>query len=119
MSRSPAFQGWAATLHVSAPPLCVASSNDRERVVGAVEGDEVYGVSRQRTRRGSGSIVTAPSSHLRLVIVALAPPSGERRLASCTPFVPSAPTAAPMATGSKNASCSVPAGAVTVISITQ
>ena len=30
MSRSPAFQGWAATLHVSVPPpLWVASSNDR------------------------------------------------------------------------------------------
>ena len=34
MSRSPACQGWFATLHVSAPPPpCVASSIDRERVV--------------------------------------------------------------------------------------
>ena len=56
-------------------------------------------------------MVTAPSSHFRLVIVALAPPTVNAAGFS-TPFAPSAPTALPMATGSKNASCIVPAGAL-------
>ena len=54
MSRSPAFQGWAATLHVSVPPLWVASSND------SVRDTEPSSAMKSTacpagTRRGSGS----------------------------------------------------------------
>ncbi len=62
---------------------------------------------------GFSSIVPTPFSHFRLVIVALAPPT-VKAAGFRTPFVPSAPTAAPMTTGSKNASCTVSAGAATV-----
>ena len=41
-------------------------------------------------------------------------PSSEKAAGLRTPLELSAPTALPMATGSKNASCSVPSGAVTV-----
>ena len=61
---------------------------------------------------GFSSIVTAPLSHFRLVIVALAPPTVNAAGFS-TPLAPSAPTAAPMATRSKNASCTTSGVVVT------
>ena len=104
MSRSPACHGWLATLHVSAPPLCVASSND------SVSDTEPSSAMKSMAcpasdAEGSSTIVAVPASHFRLLIVALAPPTVNAAGYS-TPFVPSAPTAVPMATGSKNASCS-------------
>ena len=113
MSRSPAFQGWLATLHVSAPPPpCVASSN--ESVVVTEPSRAMKSMACPASdAEGFSSSVTVPLSHFRLVIVALAPPT-VKAAGFSTPLVPSAPTAAPMATGSKNASCIAPAGAVTV-----
>ena len=48
--------------------------------------------------------MTAPSSHFRLEMVVVVP-SSEKALGSRTPLELSAPTALPMSTGSKNASC--------------
>ena len=116
ISRSPSFHGWLATLHVSAPPLCAASSNDR--VTDTEPSSAMKSTACPASdAEGSSSIVTTPDSHSKLEMVVFVPFS-TKSAGLMTPFVPSAPTALPMATGSKNASCTVPEGAVTVISIT-
>ena len=75
MSRSPAFQGWLATLHVSAPPpLCVASSNDR---VSDTEPSRAMKSTACPASdvEGSSVIVAVPDSHFRLEMVVFAPPT--------------------------------------------
>ena len=55
-----------------------------------------------------------PASHAIRLMVADAPLASVNPAGFSTPFALSAATAVPTVTGSKNASCSVPSGAVTV-----
>ena len=112
MSRSPACHGWLATLQVSVPPLRVASSNDRASDTEPSSAMKSMAYP-DNDAEGLSAIVAVPASHFRLEMVVFAPPTVNAAGFS-TPSELSAPTAVPMSTGSKNASCTGRGDAVTV-----
>ena len=59
-------------------------------------------------------VAPEPGSHAMRSMLVVAPLALVNHAGLSTPFAPSAATALPTVTGSKNASCSTPSGAVTV-----
>ena len=113
MSLSSACHGWAATLQVSVPPETAAAPPSRESATVPSRAMK----SRTRPDRDAGVLrvrVAEPSCHFRDWRSVLTWPT-ENALGSSTPSDASALTPPPAnVTGSKNASCTVPAGVVTV-----
>ena len=114
INRSPACHGCDATLHVSVP--AVASTVAADAASDSVSSPSIASTSSVcpvNAAYGASVSTTDPPCHVKDLSDADEPPT-VNALGFSAPFVPSAPNPAPMATGSKNASCAVLVGAVTV-----
>ena len=106
ISRSPACHGWSTTLHVWDAAAVAPPASDNATDPSKAMKSSACPVSDAAELSTS---VRLPLSHFRVWSAVLTPPT-LNAVGFNTPFVPSAPTAVPMATGSKNASCRVPVG---------